>query len=332
MTQIPKTMQAVTARRYGGPEVLAIEDLKVPGPAEGQVLVKVEASSLNALDWHFMTGTPWIMRATSGLRSPKRLIPGADLAGTIVAAGADVEHLAIGDHVFGMTESGGCGEYLVTKASTITTKPDNISFDDAAATPVAALTATQGLRTHAKLQAGEQVLINGAAGGVGTFSVQIAKALGATVTAVCSTGNVSMVRDLGADTVIDYSKEDFVASGPIFDVMLDNVGNRSAAECLSVMKPDGRYVAVSGPKTSRMFGPILHTIGTALRFLRVSQSFHQFIASSDEEDLTYLRGLLESGQLTPAIERVVGLDGVVEAMREIGTGHAKAKIIVKPNG
>lgn len=329
-TPTPTTMRAITSRRYGGPEVLQEEELTVPTPKVGQVLIKVEATSLNALDWHLMTGTPLFLRAISGLRRPKRIVGGADVAGTVVGLGANVEDLAIGDAVFGMCERGGLGEYLVAEVSALTHKPDNVSFEDAAATPVAGLTAVQALRTHGKLLAGEHVLINGAAGGVGTFSVQVAKALGAVVTAVCSSRNVEMVRSLGADHVVDYENADFVSAGPIYDVMMDNVGNRSPAECLSVLKPEGRYVVVSGPKTNRALGPVPHIIHTAIRFLRASQSFHQFTASGNEDDLALLRDLLATGQVDPAIQRVVGLDGAAEALREIGTGHTRAKIVVKP--
>jgi NADPH:quinone reductase-like Zn-dependent oxidoreductase len=205
-----------------------------------------------------------------------------------------------------------------------------VGFTAAAATPVAGLTALQGLRTHGAVQQGDRVLINGAAGGVGTFAVQIAKALGAEVTAVCSTRNVDMVRRLGADHVVDYTSDDVVTGGARFDVMLDNVGNRTAVECRSVLRPGGRYVAVSGPKANRWLDPLPHLVRMRVGFVRADASFHQFTASSNQDDLTHLGELLASGAVVPEIERTVGLDGVAEALAEIGSGHARAKLVVTP--
>ncbi|HSM67970.1 MAG TPA: NAD(P)-dependent alcohol dehydrogenase, partial [Ilumatobacteraceae bacterium] len=192
------------------------------------------------------------------------------------------------------------------------------------------LTALQGLRTHADVRPGERVLINGAAGGVGTMAVQIAKALGADVTAVCSTRNVDMVRALGADTVVDYTRDDVVAGGARFDVMLDNVGNRTSREVRSVLVPGGRYVAISGPKKNRWVDPLPHLLRTRLAFVRADASFHQFTAAADVDDLAFLGELLASGRLVPQVDRVIGLDGVADALAEIGTGHARAKIVVVP--
>lgn len=327
---IPGTMTAVTARRYGGPEVLAIEELPVPTPAAGEVLVEVRASSLNALDWHFLTGTPYFMRLLSGLRRPKRIVRGADVAGVVVAVGEGVTGVTLGDAVFGEGAGGGCGQFLTTKESNLVTVPDGVSFEAAGATPVAGLTALQGLRTHGDVQPGEAVLVNGAAGGVGTMAVQIAHALGARVTAVCSTRNVDMVRALGADEVLDYTSDDYVAGGARFDVVLDNVGNRTPKENRSVMRPGGRYVAVSGPKANRWVDPLPYLMRSKLAFTRADASFHQFTAGSDRDDLRFLGELLASGRLVPQIDRVVGLDGVADALAEIGSGHARAKIVVTP--
>jgi NADPH:quinone reductase-like Zn-dependent oxidoreductase len=304
----------------------------VPAPGTGEVLVRVEASSLNALDWHLLTGTPYLVRLAEGLRAPKRPVPGADVCGTVVAVGADVTRFAPGDAVFGECKGGGCSEYLTVDENNVVALPPTVSSVAAGATPVAGLTALQGLRTHGDVRAGDHVLVNGAAGGVGTFAVQIAKALGAEVTAVCSTGNVEMVRRLGADTVVDYCTDDFVAGGARFDVMLDGVGNRSPADLLSVLKPDARLVVISGPKTNRWLGPVPHMVRTALALRRKSQSFHQFTASPEIGDLSFLGELLESGRIEPEIQRVIGLDRVADAMAEIGTGHAKAKIVVTPTG
>ncbi len=328
---IPTTMTAVTARTYGTEEVLAVEQIPVPTPGDDEVLIQVAASSLNALDWHFVTGTPYLLRLMAGLRRPKRIVPGADVAGTVVAVGSSVHNLSVGDRVYGETgDGGGCGQYLAAKGSTITHLPDGVGFDDGAATPVAGLTAIQALRTHADVQAGDSVLINGAAGGVGTFAVQIAKALGAKVTAVCSGRNVDMVRAIGADRVIDYTAEDFVASGERHDVMMDNVGNRTTAECMAVLAPSARYVVVSGPKENRWLGPIPIVARRALAFRRTDHSFHQFTATPNTEDLDLLAAMLADGRIVPQIDRIVGLDGVAAGLAEIGSAHARAKIVVRP--
>lgn len=328
--KLPSTMRAVVARAYGLADVLETADVAVPTPKAREVLVQVEGSSLNALDWHFLTGTPYLLRLINGLRTPRRKIPGADVAGTVVAVGSAVSNIQIGDRVFGECNGGGASPYLTVKAKHVVPMPASVSFEAAGATPVAGLTALQGLRTHAKVQPGDHVLINGAAGGVGTFAVQIAKALGAEVTAVCSTRNVEMVRSLGADTVIDYKSDDFVAGGARFDVMIDNVGNRSPAECVSVLRPGARFVAISGPKTNRWLGPVPHMLRTGLAFRRADPSFHQFTAAPVEADLITLGEMLANGSIAPAIDRVIGLDEVADALTEIGTGHARSKIAIVP--
>ncbi len=328
---IPATMTAAAARRYGSGDVVNVEELKVVKPTKDDVLVKVEASSLNALDWHFVTGTPYLLRLTNGLRRPRRIVPGADVAGTVVALGPEVTEFAIGDEVFGEIDGGGCADYVVAAAAKLVAKPPEVSFVDAAATGVAGLTAIQGLRKHADVQPGDRVLINGAAGGVGTFAVQVAKALGAHVTAVCSTRNVEMVRSLGADEVIDYTAEDFLAGDARFDVLLDNVGNREPGELLRVLHPDARYVAVSGPKENLWWGPFGFAVRMWWACKRSSQSFHHFIAAPDQDDLGDLGAWLASGAIRPAIQRTVGFDGVADGIAEIGTGHVKAKIVVVPS-
>ena len=330
LDSIAPTMPAAVARHYGNADVVAIESVPTPQAGKGQVLIQVEASSLNALDWHFLTGTPYFLRLIAGLRRPKRIIHGADVAGTVVAVGADVTSLRVGDRVFGENAGGGFAPYLATKAEHLAAIPEGVSFQAAGATPVAGATALQGLRTHGAVRPGEHVLINGAAGGVGTFAVQIAKALGAEVTAVCSTRNVDMVKRLGADHVVDYTTDDFEPGGARFDVMLDNIGNRSAADCISVLRPAGRYVAVSGPKENRWLGPIGHLVRTKFAFRRTDATFHQFTASSTPEDLRFLGELLASGVVVPEVQRTVGLDGVADALAEIGSGHARAKIVVIP--
>jgi NADPH:quinone reductase-like Zn-dependent oxidoreductase len=328
--EAPAVMAAVVQRQYGTPDVLELDEVPVPTPGADQVLIEVEATSLNALDWHFLTGTPYLVRLSGGIRRPKRTTPGSDVAGTVVAVGAEVTRFAVGDRVFGEIAGGGCGHYAIGKEAGLVAMPAGVSFEAAGATPVAGLTAVQGLRTKADLQPGEQVLINGAAGGVGTFAVQIAKALGAEVTAVCSTRNVEMVRRLGADRVIDYTRDDFTSMPHRFDVMFDNVGNHRASRTIGVLKPEARYVLTTGPKKNPWVDPMRFIAGTALRFLRASQSFHQYVATPDVDDLTFLGELLASGQLKPEIQRVVGLGGVTDGLTEIGTGHVKAKIVVVP--
>lgn len=327
---VPAKMFAAVARSYGAPEIVAIEELEVQPPKQDEVLLKVEASSLNALDWHFLTGTPYLIRLMNGLRRPKRIVPGADVAGTVVAVGTEVTGLNVGDEVFGECGGGGCSPYLTVAADHLVPKPASVSFQSAGATSVAGLTALQGLRTQAAVQPGDRVLINGAAGGVGTFAVQIAKAMGAHVTGVCSTRNVEMVGALGADDVVDYTADDFVTGGARFDVMLDNVGSREPADALSVLVPSGRYVSVSGPKENKWLDPMRHVAKMWLACKRSTQSFHQFVAEPNQEDLTYLGELLERGQLKPEIQKVIGLDGVADGLAEIGTGHTRSKIVVVP--
>ena len=328
---LPTRMPAVVHRTYGAGEVVEQTQLDVPTPGAGEVLVEVKAAALNALDWHFLTGTPYVLRVQNGVRRPKRIVPGADVAGRIVALGPDVTDFAVGDEVFGEGSGGGCASFVSVKVTGIVPKPVGVTFQNAAATPVAGLTALQGLRTHADLQPGEHVLINGAAGGVGTFAVQIAKALGAEVTAVCSGRNVDMVRAIGADNVVDYTIDDITIGGPRFDVMLDNVGNHTPKQVLGMLRPTARFVAVSGPKEGRWLGPIAHVVRTAIAFRRAEPSFHQFVAEARHDDLTTLAEWLANGTLVPQIDRVIGLDGVAAALAEIGGGHTRAKILVDPS-
>ncbi|MEO0492056.1 MAG: NAD(P)-dependent alcohol dehydrogenase [Actinomycetota bacterium] len=326
----PWRMPAAVARTYGTGEVVELTEIDVPVPGEGEVLVEVKAASLNALDWHFLTGTPYLLRIQNGLRRPKRVVHGADIAGRVVALGTDVDSVAVGDEVIAEANGGGCAPYAVVKTKYLVPKPSSVTFQDAAAVPVAGLTALQGLRTHGDVQPGDRVLINGAAGGVGTFAVQIAKALGAHVTAVCSGRNLEMVRALGADVVVDYETEDVTVGGPRFDVMLDNVGNHSPKQAISMLEPGARFVLVSGPKDGNWLGPIAHMIQASFAFRRVEPSFHQFMADPNHEDLTTLSEWLAVGTIVPQIDRVIGLDGVAAALDELGTGHARAKIVVEP--
>lgn len=319
------TMQAIVQEKYGSPDNLDLRDVARPTAAEGEVLIQVHAAGVNPADWHMMTGTPSLLRVGGGgFRKPKDNIPGLDLAGRVVAVGEGVTEFAVGDDVFG--EAGrGYAEYTATPIRRLVSKPTNMTFVEAAAVPIAALTALQGLRDKGQLKTGDRVLINGASGGVGTFAVQIAKALGAEVTAVCSTRNVEMVRSIGADHVIDYTKDDFTTSGK-YDLVLDNVGLRSLADCKGALKPSGRYVAVSGPKASLKI--LTRMVKMMLRSIGREQKMMTMLAKSTPEDLIVLKELLESGQVTPVIEKTYQLSQAADAMRHQGEGHARGKTVI----
>ncbi len=334
-------MTAATITRYALPPAVTIAEVPVPEPADDQVLIAVEAASLNALDWHLFTGTPRFLRLVEGLRRPKRSIPGADIAGEVVAVGAEVTDLEVGDRVFGETAGGGCAPFTLAKPANLARIPDGVSAADAAATPVAGLTALQGLVTHGGLVAGERLLINGAAGGVGTFTVQLAVALGAEVTAVCSTRNVAMVSALGERStrpfkVVDYTADDVIAmslgQNTPFDLIFDNVGNRSPAEMRSILTPEGRYLPITGPKSDTgIFGPAIHIARSFAHFAFKPQTCRNFTAAPNRADLETLAGHLADGSLVPQIHETIKLDGVADALALIGTGHTPAKILVKPD-
>jgi NADPH:quinone reductase-like Zn-dependent oxidoreductase len=327
---MPLTMIAVTASRYGGSDALAIESVSTPKPERGRLLVRVKASSANAFDWHMLSGTPYFLRLFAGLLKPKRLIQGQDVAGIVEAIGTDAIGFQIGDAVFGASR-GSFAEYTTVNPAYVAALPPGVEFVAAAATTTAGLTALQALRTHGAVKAGDRVLINGAAGGVGTFAVQLAKILGATeITAVCSTSHLEQARALGADRVVDYLHEDFVANGDRYDVVIDIVGNRTAAEISSILAPAARYVGVSGPMTNRWIGPLLYQSRIKRALRRADATFHRFTADTNTEDLLFLAGLLASGQLVPAIDRVVGLGEVADAIDQIATGHGAGKIVIVP--
>lgn len=323
------TMKAIFYERYGAPErVLELREIKKPVVGDDQVLVRVQAASVNPLDWHLLTGTPYIVRPDAGLRRPKRHIPGADIAGTVDQVGRNVTRFRTGDEVFGEINGRGLAEYVAVPENRLVAKPANLALEEAAAIGVAGLTALQGLRDWGGMKADDKVLINGASGGVGTFAVQVAKALGAEVTAVCSTRNVELVRSLGADQVIDYTKEDFTRTGQRYDVFFDAVGNRSLLACRRVLTPDGIYVAVSGPK-HRWLGPIPRLLRAMVLFRFSSQRAALFkIAQPDTDDLTFLKGLVEAGKVRPVIDQRYQLHEAPEAIRKMGGGHGRGKSIV----
>lgn len=318
-------MKAIVRHRYGGPEVLQFEDLPVPVAGEDQVLVRVRAASVNPVDWHMMTGVPYLTRI-GAWRQPKDPGVGTDLAGIVEQAGAKVTRFRPGDAVFGM-RSGAFAEYVAVRADRVAAIPGNVTFEQAAAAPVAGLTALQGLRDHGGIQAGQRVLINGAAGGVGTFGVQIAKAFGAEVSAVCSTRNVEMVRSLGADRVIDYTTEDFVQSGQ-YDLILDVAGNRSIAERRRALKPRGTLVMVGGPKHNRWIGPLGSMVAMTVAGKLGTRRMVGMLTKNNAEDLESLAGLMREGKVTPVVERTYPLPEAAQALGYLGGGHARAKLVL----
>lgn len=321
------TMKAIVRHRYGSPDVLELRDVDMPVAKDDQILVRVRAASVNPQDWHLTTGTPYVMRLGGGLFKPKQTVLGVDVAGQVQAVGSNVTEFQPGDEVFGM-RSGAFAEYLCVRAIRMVSKPANLTFEQVAAVPVAAITALQGLRDKGQIRAGQKVLINGASGGVGTFAVQIAKSFGAEVTGVCSTRNVDAVRSLGADRVIDYTQEDFVHSGQRYDLILDVVGTRSIADRRRALSPTGILVVVGGPKTNRWLGP-LTALSKALVVSRFGrQKMVGMLAQNNKEDLLLLRELLETGKVTPVIERTYSLQEVPEALRYVGEGHAQGKIVI----
>lgn len=318
-------MKAVIHRSYGLPDVLQIEELEKPVPQDDEVLVKVRATSVNPTEWYGMTGL-FIARLGGGLFKPKDIRLGVDYAGVVEVVGKNVTNFKPGDEVYG-ARSGAFAEYVCVK-NHIYPKPANITFEQAGSAAVAAMTALQGLRDHGKLQAGQKVLINGASGGVGTYAVQIAKALGAEVTAVCSTRNVDMTRSLGADHVIDYTKEDFTRNGKRYDILLDIAGSRPWREVRRVLNPNAHYVIVGAPKGNKVIGPLGFIIKTRLASLRASQKIVFFVAKFIREDFLLLNQWFASGQVKPFVEKAYPLENIADAMRHLGTGHARGKIVV----
>lgn len=323
-------MKAIVYCDYGLADVLTLREIEKPTPADDQLLVRVRAASINPLDWHYMRGTPYLMRMGTGLRKPKVTRLGVDYAGTVEAVGKSVTRFKPGDEVFGV-RSGALAQYVCVGADrAVVPKPASITFEQAAAVPVAAITALQGLRDKGHVQPGQKVLINGASGGVGTFAVQIAKALGARVTGVCSTRNLEMVRSLGADDVIDYTKEDFATRPERFDVILDNVGTRPLLDFKRVLAPKGTYVMIGGggPNEGRWVGPMARPVRALLLSPFVGQKFVMLLADVTPQDLTVLSEMMQSGKVTPVIDRRYPLSEVPAAIRYLEEGHARGKVII----
>ena len=322
-------MKAIVYDKYGSPDVLELQEIDRPAVTDDGVLVRVHATSVNPVDWHTMMGTPYLVRLESGLRKPKREVLGVDFAGTVEAVGRDVKRFQPGDEVFG-GRNGAFAEYVcVREDRAVAVKPANVSFEQAAAVPVAALSALQGLRDKGQIQQGQKVLINGASGGVGTFAVQIAKSFGAEVTGVCSTRNVDTARSIGADHVIDYTQEDFTQGGQRYDLILDIAGNRSWSDYRRVLSDKATLVVVGGPKGGRWIGPLSQVIKLRLGSLGASRRVvAPFLAKMNKEDLVVLQELLEAGTVTPVIDRQYELSEVPEALRYLGDGHAQGKVVV----
>src|SRR6476646_5891747 len=323
-------MKAIVYCDYGLAN-LKLADIAKPTPTDDQILVKVHAASINPLDWHFIEGTPKIMRALGvGLRKPKDARLGVDFAGTVETVGKNVTQFKAGDEVFGGRD-GAFAEYVCPRADrAVTLKPASITFEQAASVNIAGITALQAVRDKGKVQPGQKVLINGASGGVGTFAVQIAKSFGADVTGVCSTRNLEMVRSLGADHVIDYTKEDFAKSGQRYDVILDNVPNHSLSECRGVLSPQGKYVMIGGggPNDNRWIGPFGRLIQTMLLSPFVSQKMGMMMAKLKKSDLAILGDMMQSGKLKPVIDRTYKLSELPEAIRYLEEGHARGKVVI----
>jgi NADPH:quinone reductase-like Zn-dependent oxidoreductase len=319
-------MKAIVGERYGTPDVLELRDMDKPVIDDDQVLVRVHASSVNPAEWYRVHG-PFFIRPSEGMRRPKRAALGTDLSGQVEAVGQNVEEFKPGDDVFG-AGLGAWAESAVARESRLARKPANVSFEEAAVVPIAALTALQALRDHARVEPGHKVLVNGASGGVGTYAVQLAKSFGATVTAVCSTRNVELVLSLGADRVIDYTQEDFTQPGERHDAMLDIAGSRSFREFKSVLAPHARIVAVGAPMSVRGLGPLKHIVGTRLAALGRSQTVINFVAKITKEDLEAMREHLEAGTVKSVIDRRYELREVPEALRYLGTTHARGKLAI----
>jgi NADPH:quinone reductase-like Zn-dependent oxidoreductase len=319
-------MRAIVQNRYGSPDGVELREVDMPVIEDHQVLVRVHASSVNPAEWYRVMG-PYFARMGQGLRKPKNPSIGADLAGRIEAVGRDVKDFQPGDEVFG-TSGGSWADYAAAREVRLVPKPANVSFEEAASVPIAAITALQALRDHGHLQPGQKVLINGASGGVGTFAVQLAKALGAEVTAVCSTRNVEQTRSLGADRICDYTQEDFTQSGERHDLMLDIAGSRRFSRLRRTLTPKATVVLVGARMTHRGLGPIPHLFATRLASVGRSQTVTFFVAKITKEDLAFLGDVLADGKVRPVIDRSYELSRASDALRYLGEGHARGKIVL----
>jgi len=320
-------MKAIVSERYGSPDVLELREVEKPTPDENQVLIKVHAASVNAYDWHMLTADIFLVRLGAGLFKPKNTRRGADIAGRVEAVGSNVKQFQAGDEVFGCIGSGGFAEYACAKEDLLALKPGGLTFEEAAAAPMAALTALQGLRDMGQIQPGQKVLINGAGGGVGTFSVQFAKYFGAEVTAVCSTRNLDVARSLGADHLIDYTREDFTKNGLRYDLILAVNGYRSIFDYRRALNPKGIYVVAGGSLAQILQGILL---GSRLS-KNGGKKMGFFMANLNQKDLGFIKKLIEAGKVKPVIDRCYPLREAAEALRYLGEGHAKGKVVITVN-
>jgi len=321
-------MKAIVYHEYGSPDVLELKEIDMPVVKDDEVLVRIRASSANPADWHFMRGVPYVMRPQSGLRKPKNGFLGRDIAGEVEAVGKDVTGFRPGDEVFANVGSGGFAEYASVPEAFLVQKPVNLTFEQAAAVPLAALTALQGLRDAGHLQPKQKLLIIGASGGVGTFAVQVAKSLGADVTGVCSTRNVEMVRSLGANHVIDYTQADFTQSGEKYDLIFQLAGTSSPSDLRRSLTSEGTLVLSSGDSDGRWIGPVDRLVKAVVLSPFVSQKLGSFLAKENKEDLQSLKELIEAGDVTPVIDRTYSLSETPEAIRYLEEGHARGKVVV----
>ncbi len=321
-------MKAVVYTKYGSPDVLELKEVEKPIPKDDEVLIKVHAAAANYADWALLRGKPFMVRLmVGGLLKPKNKILGIDIAGRVEAVGRNVKQFQPGDEVFGDLSECGFGafaEYVCARENALALKPANISFEEAAAVPLAAVTALQGLRDKGQIQLGQKVLINGASGGVGTFAVQIAKSFGAEVTAVCSTGKMDMARSIGADQVIDYTQEDFTQNGQRYDLILAANGYRSILEYKRALGPKGIYVCTGGSMAqifqSMLLGPLISMTG--------SKKMGNLMSKPNQKDLVFMKELLEAGKVVPVIDRRYPLSEAAEALRYLGEGHAQGKVVI----
>jgi NADPH:quinone reductase-like Zn-dependent oxidoreductase len=321
-------VKAIRYHRYGPPDVLELVDVDVPTIADDEILVRVRAASVNPLDFHFMRGTPYLVRLSSGLRRPRETALGVDLAGEVEAVGTNVTGVAPGDAVFG-ARTGAFAEYVrIRHDKVVLPKPDNLTMEQAAAVPIAGFTALQALRDKANVQPGQNVLVNGAGGGVGTFAVQLAKAFGAEVTAVGSTGKVELMRRLGADRVVDYTREDYTREPARYDAIIDMAGNHTLSENRRVLTPKGVHVGVGGPDGGQWIGPVIGVLKPAVMSPFVSQKLSVFLARNRRDDLAVLARMLAAGQVTPVIDRTYPLAEAAEALRYLEQGHAQGKVVL----
>lgn len=316
-------MKAVIQREYGPPDVLGHTDLDIPAVGPDQVRIRVQAAGVDPGVWLFLTGRPWLVRAAAGIRAPRHPVPGRALAGRVEAVGTQVTRFRPGEEVYA-EGLGAFAEYAVVPERMLATKPANLTFEQAAAIPISATTALQGLRDTGRLRAGQHVLVNGAAGGVGTFAVQIAKALGAEVTAVCAPDAAELVRSVGADHVVDYTREDLTASTRRYDVMFDLVGSHSLAQCRRVLNPNGRLVLSAGPPAPWLRRRLAALVLSPL----MSRTMAALDARPNAADLDTLREMVEAGQVTPVIDRIFPLDAAADALRHYGSGHARGKTVL----